>query len=1142
MYKLKHQNLVKTPFILLLSFLYTLTANAQSTTYPVEAVIQRGHTKFVSNLAFSPDGKILASGANDHSIILWNMTNGKQLRTISTHTAKIHSLSFSANGKYLLSSGADNYAYITDIATGKTEQSFYLPKEYLLTACYSQKETYVLLKDDRDKIFVFNTATGLLVNTFETPFNMSISKTITSADDANILTSHTYNLVVIKNIITGNEVKSIPFDKARNMTYSADGKQIIVGSTKLFAETFDALTGIKKYRLYADTNVRCDGCNTSVCFSNNGKRILTSARYSGLHLWNAENGKLIRTLSTHVDEIDVDVLRFSPDDAYCISQAEDKTIVWDSNTGKKIFEWEVEGMPFEPSITEKNNLALSTLNNTIIIKQASTGKTIRELSGFMNAAANNGLSYKQNNWIDADIIKYLNIKSALAVHPDGMMIVKGKIDSAAQVINLFTGQVIFTLTGHGKQVTACAYNNAGTEIATAGADGNIIFWDSKTGKKTKTIEAHNSLIFDIAFSDDDATLVSSSWTGNAKLWDVKTTKLLKTMNFNDIAPFKTRFTPGNLYLLSSYLDKNLKLIETDALQEFRTFIGHNSVVTDFDFSNDAKSIVSSGLDGRVRKWDMLNGMLIGKFGDAKSAFNAVAYHKAGKYIACGGNDKTISILDANTFKLLYTLPVQYGAIASLHFSNNNDRLISCTTDGIIQLWDLQSQKELYTYLRIDRQNWLSKSPGGQFDGSPDALKNINYVSGLDVISIGALFEKFYSPKLIERLMKGEKFPDGGLGVLEYMKHSPEVALSLNDEDKRGELFIADTIEWAAKKIPLTFEITDKGGGVDEVRIYHNKKLVQSEFLNESVIKEGKSFKKAIELTLSHGLNNISVIALNKNRVESEPAKLNINYDGLESDVDLYLFAAGIDKYANPSYALTYATSDAKAFVKQVEQGTNQIFKTVNTFFIKDQEVTREAIEEKISTIAKQAGPEDVFLFYFAGHGVMSTGSAENAPEFYLITQDVTKLYGDDKLLDEKAISANVLLQYSKNIPAGKQLFVIDACQSGGALDAVMTRGAAREKAVAQLARSSGTFFLLASGAMQFATELKTLGHGIFTYAIIEALTGKADGGSTDNKITANELKSYVEDRVPQITEEYMLTPQYPTGYGFGQDFPLVLVK
>ena len=185
-------------------------------------------------------------------------------------------------------------------------------------------------------------------------------------------------------------------------------------------------------------------------------------------------------------------------------------------------------------------------------------------------------------------------------------------------------------------------------------------------------------------------------------------------------------------------------------------------------------------------------------------------------------------------------------------------------------------------------------------------------------------------------------------------------------------------------------------------------------------------------------------------------------------------------------------------------------------------------------ITKNIGPEDVFIFYYAGHGVMSLD------EFYLVMNNVTNLYGDDEMLKQKAVSAHELLELSKEISAQKQLFVLDACQSGGALTALAQRGAAREKSLAQLARSSGTYFLTASQDAQFANEASDLKHGLFTYAILEILTGK--NGNSDEKITVNQIKSYVEIRVPELSEKYHGTTQYPTSYTFGQDFPLVIVK
>ena len=93
-------------------------------------------------------------------------------------------------------------------------------------------------------------------------------------------------------------------------------------------------------------------------------------------------------------------------------------------------------------------------------------------------------------------------------------------------------------------------------------------------------------------------------------------------------------------------------------------------------------------------------------------------------------------------------------------------------------------------------------------------------------------------------------------------------------------------------------------------------------------------------------------------------------------------------------------------------------------------------------------------------------------------------------------------------------------------------------AIIQLARSSGTVLLSASGTQQFAVEFEQLGHGVFTYSLLEALDGKADGGSRDNKITVNELKAYMEDRVPELSQKYGGSAQYPTGFSSGQDFPV----
>ena len=156
--------------------------------------------------------------------------------------------------------------------------------------------------------------------------------------------------------------------------------------------------------------------------------------------------------------------------------------------------------------------------------------------------------------------------------------------------------------------------------------------------------------------------------------------------------------------------------------------------------------------------------------------------------------------------------------------------------------------------------------------------------------------------------------------------------------------------------------------------------------------------------------------------------------------------------------------------------------------------------------------------------------------------DITNLYGDKNTLESKGISAYDLLAYSKSLPAQKQIFVLDACQSGAALNALAVRGFQREKAIAQLARNTGTFFLTASQDVEYANEVGQLKHGIFTYAILELLDGKTDIANSDGTISIYQLKSYVESRVPELSKLHKGSAQYPTGYSFGNDFPIGVVK
>jgi uncharacterized caspase-like protein len=274
-------------------------------------------------------------------------------------------------------------------------------------------------------------------------------------------------------------------------------------------------------------------------------------------------------------------------------------------------------------------------------------------------------------------------------------------------------------------------------------------------------------------------------------------------------------------------------------------------------------------------------------------------------------------------------------------------------------------------------------------------------------------------------------------------------------------------------------------------------------------------------------------------VESAPADVVVTWGGPRAESALYVLAVGINDYVNPKYRLNYGRPDAEAFAKALATVGKKLFATVNTTLVVDGDASRARIEAAFDDIRKKAKPQDAFVFSYAGHGVMSEADPAPPAELYLPLVDVKQLYGDNEELARAGMSSSRLRELATLVPAQKQLLVMDACQSGGAVESFSFRGAAEEKAMAQLARSAGVVVLAASQSEQLAAEVKQLGHGVFTYALLAGLQGAADLGH-DGKITVKELEAYLNDEVPALTKKYRGTAQYPNSFAQGQDFPLAL--
>jgi hypothetical protein len=465
-------------------------------------------------------------------------------------------------------------------------------------------------------------------------------------------------------------------------------------------------------------------------------------------------------------------------------------------------------------------------------------------------------------------------------------------------------------------------------------------------------------------------------------------------------------------------------------------------------------------------------------------------------------------------------------VLSIDLLGNQRHLIAKTRGGTLNIIDTQSNETNRPIAKLDFYNegedYILLAANNQFDASTRMQTDGYIIKNLQPIRLSKLFEQNYEPNLIEQVFNG----------LALAAEAPEPFINAPIASIKAK-------QINALKYSLQLYAERKQYPLDTLSLYQNGKLIKTfkaqqpdrllvDDLSVDLLLEPNTF--TLLATDTKGTTSTAVtFSVDPPQAAVEAAK------SKQKASRLHVLVAGINEYQNTEYNLNYAVADAESVLKQLVQSNQALFDSIETTKLTNREVTQEGLLNAFSKIVKDANPQDAFIFYYAGHGVMS----QEDQKFYLVPTDVTKIYGPSDSLISKGISSQKLRELSESIRAQKQLFILDACNSAGALQAFAQRGASQEKAIAQLARSTGTHWIAASSSNQFATEFATLGHGAFTYTLLKALSGEADTG--DKRITINELKAYLESELPNVTKEYKGSPQYPASYGYGQDFPVALL-
>jgi WD40 repeat protein/uncharacterized caspase-like protein len=626
-------------------------------------------------------------------------------------------------------------------------------------------------------------------------------------------------------------------------------------------------------------------------------------------------------------------------------------------------------------------------------------------------------------------------------------------------------------------VARFAFNNDGRLLASAPGSRSIKINDVASGRELFTLATERGVAVDtLAWSADGRMLASSHM------------ELRAGANLTDVA--------------GTY-DFSIRLWDAASGRELRTMSGHGANIHALAFSPDGRILASSGFDAAVKLWDTATG-------------------------------REIATLNG------HSLPVK-----SLAFSSDGKLLVSGGDDGGARVWDVRSGETLATLVTMgDGADWLVVTPDGLFDGTPGAWSRILWRFSkdniFDVAPVEIFFNEYFYPGLLADITSGKR---------------PKAARNVEQKDRRQpslKLSRAGAHSAAIRMIKVKVEVSEPASsgqatpvGARDVRLFRNGTLVK--FWRGDALKGQKQATLEADVPIVAGENRLVAYAFNHDNVKSPDAVLSVIGDeSLRREGVAYVIACGVNQYANTQYNLKYAVADATSFAEEIraQQAKLQEYERVEVIPLLDREATKANILLALKRLSNSqaalptgappvlskiqpAQPEDAVLIFFAGHG------AAQGARFYLIPHDLGYA-GSRNALDARAVRtilshgvSDLELEAAlEGVDAGRMLFVLDACNSGQALEAEeKRRGPMNSTGLAQLAYEKGMYILTAAQSYQAALEAAELGHGYLTFALIEdgLKKGSADRDPKDGLALAREWFNYAEERVPQMQEREMQT-------------------